>query len=457
MSLFSRSRKSNPKSIAAKCAVIAVAICVAFGTVAVIYLVGCIVWLGGAPQRTATKLSELRAKGEPTNAIELAELYELPADVTDATEQWDEAISPFNSPEFDAFADSLPKFAGDDNQFPALNDAWPEETVFAEILDKYKDELSQLRNFASAESARRDELVVDADGFPIFTETLTPRNAVRMLALDCVLCARTGDTQQVVNNLVAIHHIGESMRYSPELVPQLVRDRCHAIGNTVLEFLLPQLHFSDQQLAQLTGALANYDVLEGCQRAMMCDRAVVLMVNDASLKQQSNVQQNILVDAWKEAALDYFTPLVEASKRSLHELIACGIEMEQQLESESSKFNVKRVRLLSVMLMLPGHTWSEAIATTKARRNTLMVTVAAMRYRNAHSRWPDTLDQLTPEWLPTQPNDPFDGQPMRYDPQDDRITVYSVGTNSIDDSATSKNDADIVMSYGLPPTIQAQQ
>ena len=42
-----------------------------------------------------------------------------------------------------------------------------------------------------------------------------------------------------------------------------------------------------------------------------------------------------------------------------------------------------------------------------------------------HGRWPDTLEQLVPEFLPSVPLDPEDGAPLRFHKRTDRVVVYS--------------------------------
>ena len=76
-----------------------------------------------------------------------------------------------------------------------------------------------------------------------------------------------------------------------------------------------------------------------------------------------------------------------------------------------------------------------------------MAAVALERFRAAHSdRYPEALSELTPDYLPAKPVDPFDGQPLRYRNKDAGYVLYSIGPNLRDDAGERMHgkDGDIV-------------
>ncbi len=101
-----------------------------------------------------------------------------------------------------------------------------------------------------------------------------------------------------------------------------------------------------------------------------------------------------------------------------------------------AKFRVPNpVGTILYAMMLPA---SQAVVKRKfnmavSHRATLIL-IAVHRYRMAHDRLPPELVSLVPEFLPTVPRDPYDGEPMRYAPEDG--IVYSVGED-LEDSAGS--------------------
>ncbi|MGE9297375.1 MAG: hypothetical protein ACQKBV_13915, partial [Puniceicoccales bacterium] len=63
-------------------------------------------------------------------------------------------------------------------------------------------------------------------------------------------------------------------------------------------------------------------------------------------------------------------------------------------------------------------------------------TMIALRlYQMKHGDLPPTLDALVPEYIDAAPVDPYDLQPVRYDPT--RAILYSVGENGNDEGGNS--------------------
>jgi hypothetical protein len=62
-----------------------------------------------------------------------------------------------------------------------------------------------------------------------------------------------------------------------------------------------------------------------------------------------------------------------------------------------------------------------------------VVALAAERFRLAHKRWPASVNELCPVFLPEPLVDPFDGQPLRLKRCADGLVVYSVSADGQDD------------------------
>ena len=83
-------------------------------------------------------------------------------------------------------------------------------------------------------------------------------------------------------------------------------------------------------------------------------------------------------------------------------------------------------------------------------------TVALEEFRAANdNRYPASLSELTPQYLPASPTDPFDGQPLRYKTKGLAYELYSVGPDLTDDLGRRMNgkDGDIVFAVIAPPKI----
>jgi hypothetical protein len=76
----------------------------------------------------------------------------------------------------------------------------------------------------------------------------------------------------------------------------------------------------------------------------------------------------------------------------------------------------------------------EDAAGADARRRLVRVAAAAAAYRARHDRYPDSVEELTPEFLPELLPDPFNGTPFRLAPEGDGLAIYA-GLPPVDDPA----------------------
>jgi hypothetical protein len=68
----------------------------------------------------------------------------------------------------------------------------------------------------------------------------------------------------------------------------------------------------------------------------------------------------------------------------------------------------------------------EAAALANLRMG--MTMVALERHRAAHgNQYPASLNELVPALLPSVPQDPFDGQALRYGPKGEGYELHSIG------------------------------
>jgi hypothetical protein len=81
--------------------------------------------------------------------------------------------------------------------------------------------------------------------------------------------------------------------------------------------------------------------------------------------------------------------------------------------------------------------------------------VALKKYRNTRGQYSEVLSDLVPDFVPSEPIDPFSGHPLKYVHQGESYLLYSVGANGIDDGGTTDydeefpyRDKDIVVRIG---------
>lgn len=84
-------------------------------------------------------------------------------------------------------------------------------------------------------------------------------------------------------------------------------------------------------------------------------------------------------------------------------------------------------------------------ATIEAHLEAARTGLACKLFRQANGRYPETLAELVPAFLPQEPVDPFTGKPLVYKTEGDGFIVYSLGSNLKDDGGRMSTMTQAVM------------
>jgi hypothetical protein len=96
---------------------------------------------------------------------------------------------------------------------------------------------------------------------------------------------------------------------------------------------------------------------------------------------------------------------------------------------------------VAIGLMLPAYEkiFDAADRTEQTERN-VQVAFALAAYRADHGRYPASLDELAPKYLPKVPGDLFSFGPLVYLSEGDGYLLYSVGVNGSDEDGRGRDD-----------------
>lgn len=95
---------------------------------------------------------------------------------------------------------------------------------------------------------------------------------------------------------------------------------------------------------------------------------------------------------------------------------------------------LEKARFLPIVLLMPA--LDRAVDTGQGviqRRDALLAGIALELYRRDHAQYPDSLEALTPKYLPSVPLDRFTGKPLHYALKNGQPTLWSVGADRDDD------------------------
>jgi hypothetical protein len=117
---------------------------------------------------------------------------------------------------------------------------------------------------------------------------------------------------------------------------------------------------------------------------------------------------------------------------------------------------IDRFRYLFVRLLVPSYdNVLNRMTVSDGERDGVFIGIALELYHRANNKWPASLDELSPRWLPEVPVDRITGKPLHYQIVDGRPIVYSVGVDGDDDGGKLAKDSggEVHPENAEPPTL----
>ena len=379
------------------------------------------------------ELAELRSQGLPTNAVELNAYYSVPQNVTDTTELWTAAIAAVTNAGIDQRAAAIPIVGMGPTPIPKPGQEWAELDASRNFLAELDQEMQLIRQAAAAEGMARYPVDFNAGINAILPHAQEARTLARLLTLSAHVRAHEGNASEAVNDTAAVFAVSESLRGEPLLISQLIRIATHAVGCELTADMLPFCNWNDEELTRLQSAIGRADFRAEVLRAIHGERAICLHTMDTTSGLVFRVSSKLkILELLQEATAGLDVSWQEATKRCT--------EIDTQMKAASGG-SFSRLKYWGAILMLPALRQSVIAGTrAEARQNSLIVTIAAYRYRLKHGEFPKSLDDLR-DLIPGNDSakiqrltDPFDGQPLKFKTDDARIIIYSVSDDLIDDS-----------------------
>lgn len=377
------------------------------------------------------RYAEMRAAGHPVTLEELDDYYALPEGTEDNTELWLEALRLVAQTESDPNAKTLP-IIGDGPAIPSLNQPWIEQEAVAAFLEHHSETLTAIHTAVEAGSSVRFPHKF-SEGFAMeFPELELLRECARLLTLETHCRARTGDVRGAIESILATFDTASTMDREPLLVSYLIRLSVDSVAIENAAQLLPSMEPTADQLRAIQQALRGAHYKLGLERAMVGERTIAMIAySDLSSIDQSPIRVNfyqLFVPSAKSTYYDLTRDGIAATRQPWHVAIS-----HEYMPTDWRPKTWNPGEALGSLLVPAVDVCLYAGARLRAKTLSLDTAVAAELNRRELGAFPQTLDELIPDHLPTIPIDPFDGKPLRYRIEDDGIVVYSIGRNKVDD------------------------
>lgn len=390
------------------------------------------------------RLAVMKAAGEPTSLAEYeARRPAIPDDENSALVILALADELEQLAKEHGYSRTLPVLGKAD--MPPWGEPWPREMF--DVVEAFVGEQAEIiQQLEPIHDMLQGRFPIDLTVPPlkILLPNLAPlRTAAKLEQLAAVRDAGEGDVNGAMARCRTIMNMASSVRGDPFLVSSLVSIAIEALAVQTIERALA-VGGAEPELTEATQALLRDHELNnafpnGIKGERLGQMAIHGDVRERGIEAFSDGQgQGITLPAggkylfggWlslnQAKMMDLLDPLIEAMNKP-REALKAARELEQRIDELSLWYGVTKIAtpsLSSAVALWVRHTAHLRCAT---------VALAAERFRMAEGRWPKSLDELVPEYIDAVPVDPFDEEPLRYKVEADRIVIYSISENEVDD------------------------
>ncbi len=270
------------------------------------------------------------------------------------------------------------------------------------------------------------------------------RAGARLLAADARCKAADGDLRGALENTSAMFSIAEHTASDPLVVMQLVAIAIDQIAIGTLEAVLASGTATAEDLAaaNIHDHLSYRKQLEKAFRleeAFWLSIVFQMMSGTGGPVPSGNEwlpfqTPGVLVPPYRVFLLKNDVATYRDNMRQLTVLAGKPYyETKEEWEALEQKLGSRPQGILSKVTLSALTSLARAIARGEAQRGVARVGLAMCRYRAAKRAFPETLQELVPEFIPAVPRDPFDGQPLRLKSTEQELVIYSIGPNGEDD------------------------
>jgi hypothetical protein len=398
-------------------------------------------------KEVSAEVTRLEAAGHPTTYDDLNRPHRAADGAADTTSFWLAALTSFDPMRMNKQAKGIP-YVGDGD--PAMLPSNPDSDdlrAAEEFLAAFDATLQATLLAASQRGECRFPVEFQDDGNLLTPDAQNIRSLVRLLALNVHVQAIRGETGKALDSLLAMYAASEALSHQQTILEHLIRLSTLGSALSQTQLVINELELTDEQLARLAAQLAGMDLQASFTRGLIGERALVYQQLDRTGPLNRTAARDEHLKVMRQA-IDFSSQPPHVGRTNLQALSA----RYGSVPPGTSPLHANKYVL--VALMFPSLTASfDAYATAVAHRDTLVTGIAAQRYNQKTGRFPAQLTDLVPDYLPSIPLDPFNGQPLHLITQGNALLIYSIGRDNKDNggqtSTDNSPDPDIVVRIKL--------
>jgi serine/threonine protein kinase len=264
-----------------------------------------------------------------------------------------------------------------------------------------------------------------------------------MLEVDAFVNLHDGNRTKAIDDCLAIFHCCGSFADEPISMTQVIRTAIFRRGGHLSERILAHTTCSDDELIAFQNqcAAANeipiHLIMARGERAILHYFLGTMETGDISPQalqvfkvpsrdRLPSVAEIRRFHAW---LLNHHTQWIQIASLPSERWLSDIAQLDREFDSAPA------ARSAIVESLRDLATKQQCAATALhhlADARTSLTAIAAERFRLAHQRWPESLQELVPDFLARIESDPYDGRPLRYQRVVDGVIVYSIGPDASD-------------------------
>ncbi|MGB7747001.1 MAG: hypothetical protein WBN75_06920 [Verrucomicrobiia bacterium] len=400
----------------------------------------------------------------PRTLAELNRWYVEPPAGSNAATKFLEGIAALKITDVDTNSANLP-LIGEGKLPQPDKPVLPEmEAAMAELVQRNQ---SAFHIFDQAARLQQSRYPIDLNqGYMILLpHLLKMKNAARIMEISSVSHAVAGQGREAGDALLVSLAMARSLESEPVLISQLVRVALVSMTVSGLEQVLNRVVLPAQTLDRLEESFRQSEKLEaagfGFTRAFVGERMSDLSAFEMSPEQYLTVPDNATPEERERLEAKIKKTLTEDRQyceATFGQALAVRNQpfprrLSQDVFSQAAAVATNRNLYLSSVFFAALNNVAPKEAGSLATLRLAQTAIALEKFRFAHAnRFPESLGELTPNYMSAVPEDPFDGRSLRYHKVGKGYVLYSISRNLKDDGGKPGNglEGDILFSVVNP-------
>lgn len=332
----------------------------------------------------------------------------------------------------------------------------PSINLIKTTLGAFKPSLDEARKVAKLPEGRFELTYAPNIVNTILTPLDTTRPVAELLAMDALIQAQDGKSQQAMESTQAIFNIARSIREMPFIISFGVQIEIYNQSIRTLERTIALGEPSKDSLSQFQSLVENetsFPMFLYIAKANRAENYAIL----SALKKDKDIIKTLQKDFNLKADEATATKLVLEEPNILswllkhyNSLVAIANLPPQDQNKTATELTLKLNEKPNLRKLLSGDPKNMWIYTNRnlATLNCAITGLAIERYRITNGKWPRKLEELVPEYLAKLPTDPFNGEPLLVGTILGGLVIYSVGPDLQDNNGLIDNSFSLSVKEG---------